>query len=45
MYLRHCCQTVDAIAFLDGLDETCLLEYDGSTLFKSIQILVFIVLA
>ena len=39
-YLRETCQTVQNIEFLDGLDTTCQLEFDGSTLYKTIHILV-----
>ena len=40
MYLKHCIQTVEFSEFLGGLDLACSMEYNGSKLYKYIELLV-----
>lgn len=40
LYLKHCIQTVEFSEFLAGLDMTCSMEYNGSMLYKYIELLV-----
>jgi hypothetical protein len=39
-YLMHCNQTVEFSDFIEGLEVTCQVEYEGSQIYKYIQILV-----
>lgn len=38
--MKHCIQTVDFSEFLDGLEVACHAEYNGSQLYKYIELLV-----
>jgi hypothetical protein len=38
--MRHCIQTVEFSEFLDGLEVACHAEYNGSQLYKYIELLV-----
>ena len=40
VYLRYCCMTVEFAKFMDDLDIRCQAEFNGSILYKHVQILV-----
>ena len=44
MYLKHCIQTLEFSEFLAGIDLACNMEYNGSKLYKYIELLVSVCL-
>ena len=40
LYLKHCIQTVEFSEFLSGVELACNMEYNGSLLYKYIELLV-----